>query len=92
MNLDWKEVAGWLGWAVVAILTFMGRDVLKRLNHLEDTTVSKDDLDALETRLNFNNDRMHRENSKRLDGIETGTRGIHERIDDLYRDLINNRD
>lgn len=54
MDLDWKTIAAWLGWIaaslmalVTSMLTFQARDVLKRVKHLEETKVGKDDLDRL---------------------------------------------
>lgn len=93
--LDWKEVAAWLGWVaaslmaiVTAILAYMGRDVMARVKHLEDTTVKKQDLKELEARLSKQTSHNHAENSDRLKGIEAGIRETHGRIDDLYRDLL----
>jgi len=36
-------------------------------------------------------DRRHEENIDRLDRIEAATTGTHKRIDELYRDLVKNR-
>lgn len=91
MVIDWKQVAQWLGWAVAMLLAYMGRNALKRIEHLEQTTVCKDDLDKLEGRLTEQNERMHGQNSGRLDGISAGIRETHGRIDDLYRDLMKSR-
>lgn len=92
MVLDWKQVAQWLGWAVAMLLAYMGRDALKRIEHLENTSVSKTDLENLEDRLNSRSDEMHGDNGKRLEGIATGIRETHGRIDDLYRDLMKRND
>jgi hypothetical protein len=93
--LDWKEVAAWIGWIaaslmalVTGILAHMGRDVMARVKHLEDTSVKKQDLRDLEVRLNQQTSHNHAENSDRLKSIETGIRETHGRIDDLYRDLV----
>lgn len=94
-HLDWKQIAAWLGWVVAILMSvvtgllgFLGRDVLKRVKHLEDTKVGKDDLAKLEKSMSEQRRSMHAENKERLESIGEGVTRTHERIDQLYRDLM----
>jgi Ser/Thr protein kinase RdoA (MazF antagonist) len=75
---DWKNAAITLLGALVAVLSFIGRGALKRLEWLEKNAATKADTNQ-----------RHQENLERLDRIETATTGTHKRIDELYRDLPN---
>lgn len=72
---------------LMAVFGWIARDHHQRVKNLEREAVRKEDLEQL--RSDFAD--RHRENSSKFTGIEQGVIGIHDRIDDLYRDLINRR-
>lgn len=73
---------------LVALISWIARGHSRRLETLEREAVRREDLDLLREESN----ERHQENSGKLNNIESGIRETHGRIDDLYRDLMNNRD
>jgi hypothetical protein len=70
-------IVGLIG-AVMALLAWIGRRELERVKG--DNQSLRDDME-----------RRHKENIDRLDRIETGVTDTHRRIDDLYRDLLDQK-
>lgn len=75
---------------LISILGFMGVDTLRRIRHLENDTLRRADLANLQTQLaseHADNKQDISANSQRLSGIEDSVRGVHARIDDLFKAL-----
>lgn len=70
-------IVGLIG-AVMTLLAWIGRRELERVKG--DNQSLRDDME-----------RRHKENIDRLDRIETGVTDTHRRIDDLYRDLLDQK-
>lgn len=75
---DAKTVVLWLFGLVMTLFGFIGKRHLKDFDELKRTSISRAEVE-----------RMHGENSNKLDVIEEGVTRTHERIDQLYRDLMN---
>lgn len=73
-----------LGTAVVGLVRYLWKKQERRLDLLEKESVRRAELDQLRADLR----EEHEQNSARLDRIEDGITGTHERLDHLYRDLI----
>lgn len=73
---EWLTAAVTLGLAVFAGIWWMIRRLFSAVTRAE-----------LEERVRA----MHVENVSRLEGIRGDVRSVHERIDDLYRDLMGAR-
>lgn len=82
---DAKSVVLWLGGLVMALGGFILRGYHKDIETLKRNSVSREDVQ-----------RMHEENKDKLDAIDetviatqVSVTKTHERIDQLYRDLMN---
>lgn len=77
---DWKNAAIALLGALVGILTYLGRNALRRLEQVERESVTREYVDS-----------KHDENIERFDRLEkkidTGITGTHQRIDKLFERL-----
>lgn len=86
------KIGLWVCAAFTAVLAWMWRMNEKRIRELEMHSVRQSDLDKFRSDISA----RHEENKKRdeetrglLGEISRGIRGTHERIDQLYRDLLN---
>lgn len=70
--------------AVMTLLGWFMRREMSRFDKALDDMVRKDELEKLRDDM----DRRHQEHLGRLDKIDSATTGTHQRIDQLYRDLI----
>ncbi|HEY6927443.1 MAG TPA: hypothetical protein VI653_28470 [Steroidobacteraceae bacterium] len=70
--------------ALGALLMWLGKGYTRRLEALEREAVRKKDLKELREDLRSE----HKQNTEKLDSIESAVTGTHRRIDDLYRDLM----
>lgn len=66
--------------AFMGLLVWLGKRQIRRIDALEQTSVSKADIE-----------RMHGENTRKLEGIAVGVTATHRRIDEIYRDLLNRK-
>lgn len=85
---DPKAIAITLLGALVAVLTFLGKDVLKRLKELERNSVDKNYVDTRHHENTGRFDALGRRFDKLEDVVTQAVTGTHRRIDDLYRDLM----
>lgn len=85
---DPKAVAIALLGALVAVLTYLGRDALKRLTELERNSVDKSYVDTRHHENTGRFDSLGRRFDKLEDVVTNAVTGTHKRIDDLYRDLL----
>jgi len=69
---------------LMAVFSWIGKNAMKRLEHLESDTLRKSDLARMEERQAA----RHLENSGRLDRIEGSVTGTHKRIDDIFTELL----
>lgn len=76
---------------IVAIISWLGKDHVKRLRALEADAVRKDDLEQLRQNLKQDREQMHRENQDKLNRIDETVTSTHQRIDALYRDMVQRR-
>lgn len=77
---------GGLGWLLRIERNMLTREDHEKICQERNATVQRsvDDLrDDME--------RRHTENRKSFDKIETGVTGTHQRLDSLYRDLLNQK-
>lgn len=81
-----KIIVSLFGVAMSILGWFVKRE-LSRIDKAVDDMVRKDELQQLREDM----DQRHQENLGRLDRIDTATTGTHQRIDQLYRDLIERR-
>lgn len=75
---DPKALALFLLGGYVTLLTWAGKRAIKKFDDLNDNAVRREEML-----------RLHSENTARLDKINDGVERTHERIDDIYRDLMN---
>lgn len=80
---DPKLHSGLVAVLVAAGIWFVKREVA-RIDKALAGAVRRDELKQLRQDM----DRRHEENSGRLERIETGVTGTHQRIDQLYCDLM----
>lgn len=73
--------------ALVGLLMWLGKGYTRRLEALEREAVRRKDLKELRDDLRLE----HRENTEKLESIETAVTGTHRRIDQLYIDLMNQK-
>lgn len=72
-----KTVIEWLFGAFVAVLTWIGRFQIKRIDRLEQHYMPRVEVE-----------RLHEENRQRLDEIRETVGRTEARMDQLYRDLM----
>jgi hypothetical protein len=58
------------------------KDILNALNYIMDNMTTKDDLNAVETRINI---KIENEVTKRLDALTDGYKSVHEKQWELER-------
>lgn len=73
-----KTIIEWIGGAFVAVITWIGRYQIKRIDHLYANYMPRIEVEKL-----------HEENRQRLDEIRDTVGRTEARIDQLYRDLMN---
>lgn len=76
---------------LMSIITWIGKDHMKRLRALEADAVRKADLEKLRKDIKQDRLSMHHENQNKLDRIDDTVTATHERIDALYRDMVQRR-
>lgn len=82
--INWHTIAEGLAWLVSIMFGLIFRTQMKRIDRLEAHAAKKADIEQWTA----DGDKRHKDNTARLDRIETGITGTHKRIDQLYRDLM----
>ena len=93
VEAHWIEFA-MLVLAVIAIIVRVERRMGKALTREEHEQICRDRNQQVESKLDLlrrDMERRHEENREAYDKIETGITGTHQRLDALYRDLLNQR-
>ena len=68
---------------LMSLLSWIGLRQIKRLDDLERNAVSREELRETLTEIREDRQRMHTENQRQLDSIDSTVTGIHQRIDRL---------
>lgn len=76
---------------LMSIITWIGKDHMKRLRALEADAVRKADLEKLRKDIADDRMAMHNQNQNKLDRIDATVTSTHQRIDALYRDMVQRR-
>lgn len=87
---EWVEVAT-LAITVITIIVHVERRMGKALTREEHERICMERNERVEKQLENLRDDMqarHKENCGKFDRIEEGINSTHQRLDDLYRDLI----
>lgn len=88
-----KELLTWAFGIIGTLLGFLGVVALGFIrSHMKANYVTKEDLAAMRDELSEERQRQHAEGQRKLDAIQTAVTGTHQRLDQLYRDLINRGD
>lgn len=86
--INQKAVVDMLLVALMGILTYLGKNALKRLEHLEKDTLRKADLELLRVQLRGE----HEENRNTMDDIRNDVTdlgsNLSTRIDNLFNQLL----
>lgn len=61
-------------------------------SYMKANYVTKEDLAVMREELSEERARQHSEGQRKLDSIQNAVTGTHQRLDQLYRDLINRGD
>lgn len=85
---DTKSIILGLLAVLMSIITWIGKDHMKRLRALEADAVRKGDLEQLREDIKQDRLAMHQENTDKLDRIDETVTSTHQRIDALYRDMV----
>lgn len=65
------QIAGWLGWALVAILSFLGLRMYNDVRHLKENWVSKKDLHEELTKIRAEQAGRHTSNGRKFERVNT---------------------
>lgn len=88
---DPKSIILGLLTVLMSIITWIGKDHMKRLRALEADAVRRGDLEKLREDIKQDRLEMHHENQDKLDRIDETVTSTHQRIDALYRDMVQRR-
>lgn len=78
---DTRSIALALLAVIMSLLTFLGKRHLKRIDVIEDSYVTRDDLDKTLTQMREDRLRMHEENLAAGDRVATDVQYIRTRVD-----------
>lgn len=78
-NGDSKSIILWLFGAIMALLTWLGKRQVKRIDDLERTSVSREELAKTLTQMREDRLQMHKENREELRYIRDRVDGIADR-------------
>lgn len=68
---------------LMSLLSWIGLRQIKRLDDLERDSVTREELRETLAEMREDRQRMHTENQRQLDSIDSTVTGIHQRIDRL---------
>lgn len=85
---DTKSIILGLFAVVMSLITFIGKNHLKRLRALEASAVRRQELTQLREDIKHDRQEMHQANQDKLNRIDETVTATHRRIDELYRDMI----
>jgi len=83
-----KTVIGGLLAILMGLLAWLGKRMDRRVAELEKYSVPREELDKKLAQMQQERQRMHDENTRRLEEISDTTTRTHERIDQIYRDMM----